>query len=205
MTSSKDNNLGFPPEIIRFVGKKWVVPIFKEFETHEKIKFGELKKTFSITSKVLSDILKEMKQFGFIIKHSERMFPPSVPYTLSNRGHNLLDVIDRLEEFSKGIEIIQNKKTKGDEKFVSKFAILLAIEKSLIKMGPLELKKVESKLLEEFNCTLEDCTLNPTPLEKVLCYLFGHCYDEIYQSMDFTLEDTKMDEDISNFLRVMHV
>lgn len=60
--------LGVPPEIIHFVGKKWVVPIFKEFATHKQVRFGELKDKFSITPKVLSEILGEMKDFGFGFK-----------------------------------------------------------------------------------------------------------------------------------------
>ena len=43
MTKSIGNNLGFPPEIVRFVGKKWVVPIFKEFDSTTQIRFGDLK------------------------------------------------------------------------------------------------------------------------------------------------------------------
>ena len=72
-------------------------------------------------------------------------------------------------------------------------------------MGPLELKKVESKLLSDFDSTLEDCVMNPTPLKKVLCDLFGNSYIDIYRSMDYTLSDTGMDEDIIYFLQVMNV
>jgi len=51
MTKSDNSNLGFPPEIIRFVGKKWVVPIFKEFDKTTQIRFEELKKNLELHQK----------------------------------------------------------------------------------------------------------------------------------------------------------
>jgi len=202
MTKSIDNNLGFPPEIIRFVGKKWVVPIFKEFDNAAQIRFGDLKQKFGITSKVLAEVLGEMQNFGFIDKQDHKSFPPTITYTLSNRGLNLLDVVDKLETFSKEYIIRENS---GDNKYLTKFVIILAIEKSLSKMGRPELKRVEDKLLSDFNCTFEDCVSNPTPLKNVLCELFGNCYEDIYRSIYDVLSDTSMDEDITKFLQTMKV
>lgn len=202
MTKSGNSNLGFPPEIIRFVGKKWVVPIFKEFDSTTQIRFGELKRKFGITSKVLSEVLGEMHSFGFLNKQDNKTFPPTITYTLSNRGLNLLDVVDKLEAFSKESIVREND---GDNKYLTKFVIMLAIEKSLLKMGRPELKKVEDTLLLEHNCTFEDCVSNPTPLKKVLSELFGNCYEDIYHSMNAVLKDTSMDEDIKQFLQIMKV
>ncbi len=202
MTKSIGNNLGFPSEIIRFVGKKWVVPIFKEFDNITQIRFGDLKQKFGITSKVLSAVLGEMQSFGFIDKQDHKSFPPTITYTLSNRGSNLLDVIDMLEIFSKEFKIQENS---DDNKYLTKFVIILAIEKSLSKMGRPELKRVEDKLLLDFNYTFEDCVSNPTPLKKVLCDLFGNSYDDIYSSIYDVLSDTSMDEDITKFLQTMKV
>lgn len=90
-----------------------------------------------------------------------------------------------------------------EDKYLAKSAILLAIKKSLLKMGMPELKRVEAKLLSDFNYTLDDCVRNPIPLKKVLCELFGYCYEDIYQSMNATLTDSSMDEDIMQFLVIM--
>lgn len=200
---AKSTNLGFPPEIIRFVGKKWVVPIFKEFDNKTQIRFGELKQKFGVTSKVLSEVLGEMQSFGFIEKQDIKSFPPTITYTLSNRGLNLLDVVDKLEMFSKESMMRENERNSSDDKYLTKFAIMLAIEKSLVKMGRPELKRVEDRLLLEFNCTFEDCVSNPTPLKKVLHELFGTSYEDIYASIHNALSDTGMDEDIKQFLLVM--
>lgn len=200
---AKSNNAGFPPEIIRFVGKKWVVPIFKEFDNKTQIRFGELKQKFGVTSKVLSEVLGEMQSFGFIEKQDNKSFPPTITYTLSNRGLNLLDVVDKLEMFSKEAMVRENAKNSSDEKYLTKFAIILAIEKSLAKMGRPELKRVEDRLLLDFNCTFEDCVSNPTPLKKVLQELFGNSYEDIYTSINDALSETSMDEDIKHFLQLM--
>ncbi len=88
-------------------------------------------------------------------------------------------------------------------KHLAKSAILLAIEKSLLTMGIPELEKVKSKLLSDFNYTLDDCVSDPVPLKKVLCELFGTCYEDIFQSMNATLTNTSMNEDIMQFLVIM--
>jgi len=89
------------------------------------------------------------------------------------------------------------------DQHLAKSAILLAIEKSLLKMGLPELKRVESKLLSDFNCTFEDCVRNPIPLKKVLFELFGNCYEDIYQSMTYSLKNSSIDESITKFLILM--
>ncbi|MFQ5782161.1 MAG: winged helix-turn-helix transcriptional regulator [Nitrosopumilus sp.] len=202
MTKSTKKNLGFPPEIVRFVGKKWVIPLFKEFENNPQIRFGEIKQKFGITSKVLSEVLDEMKKFRFINKQGNKSFPPSTTYTLTDRGLSLLDVIDKLELFSKEHEIRENERNSGDTQYLTKFVIMLAIEKSLVRMGKPEYNLVENRLLSEFDCTFEDCVSNPIPLKKVLSELFGNCYEDIYNSMYNALKDT-MDVDIKNFLKIM--
>lgn len=177
--------------------------MFNEFENNPRVRFGEIKQKFGITSKVLSEVLNEMKHFRFIVKHENKSFPPSTTYTLTDRGLNLLDVIDKLELFSKEQEIRENEKNAGDTKYLTKFVIMLAIEKSLVNMGRPEYDLVEKRLLSEFNYTFEDCVSNPIPLKNIFCELFGNCYEDIYNSIYNALKDTDMDQDIKNFLKIM--
>ena len=202
MTKSLKNNFGFPPEIVRFLGKKWVVRIFKELQNNSQVRFGELKQKFGITSKVLAQVLNEMNDFGFVNKHTNKTFPPSVIYTLSNHGKNVLDTIDKLEMSSKEFRMTEDR-NGGNSKYLTKFVIMLAIEKSLLKMGAPEFHKVESKLESDFNCTIEDCVSNPTPLKKVLCELFGNCYEDIYRVIDEELKNIDVDDDVLYFLQSM--
>ena len=101
------------------------------------------------------------------------------------------------------LEVLKENSTNNKTEQLTKPAILVAIEKSLLTMGVPELKKVESKLLSDFNCTLEDCVGNPIPLKKVLCELFGYCYEDIYQSINATLSNSSMNEDVKQFLTIL--
>lgn len=196
------NNSGFPPEIIRFIGKKWVIQILKEGRTNKQIRFGELKKKFGITPKVLSEILGEMKDLGLIKKETKKSFPPAVIYRLSNRGLKLLESMKIIEEFSKKPTEIVYVGNSFDRKKIKKFLILLAIEKSILMMGKPELKIIEERLLADFNCTLEDCVSNPSPLKKVLRKMFGNCYDDILDIMQQSLKNSD-DEHTEQFLEFM--
>ena len=98
LTTSPLLDSGFPPKMIRFLGKKWVVLILRECEKKKQVRFRDLKVKFGITSKVLSEVLREMKDMGFVNKSEEKSFPPIVTYTLSKRGLDLLDRINHLED-----------------------------------------------------------------------------------------------------------
>ncbi len=102
------------------------------------------------------------------------------------------------------VKILQEKRQflKEDQEITSSI-IVLAIEQALLKMGSPELNKVESKLMSEFNYKLSDCVSNPTPLKKVLCELFGNCYEDIYQSVTNSLIVTSMNESSAKFLILM--
>jgi len=202
MTKLNFDNSGLSPEIISFLEKEIVASVFKELGNPKQIHFGELKQRLGTTSKILIEIFRRMHIFGLIIRHRSDSFPPLPTFTLSNRGHNCLDLIEKLE--SSSIESTKRENPQ-DEKRLTKTAIILAIEKSLLDMGALELERVKDQLLSKFNCTFEDCVGNPTPLKKVLFELFGNCYKEIYHSMNYSLTETSMNEDAERFLQIMKI
>lgn len=200
MTKFNFDSSGLSPELISFLDKEIVALVFKELKNNEQIQFGELKQKLGTTTKILVEIFRRMNIFGLIIKHRSDSFPPLATFSLSNRGHNCLDLLEKLEVSSKKSRKEENPQ---DEQYLTKTAIILAIEKSLLEMGSLELERVKDQLLSKFNCTFEDCVGNPTPLKKVLCELFGNCYKEIYHSMNYTLMDTSMNKDTERFLQIM--
>ena len=102
------------------------------------------------------------------------------------------------------VNLLQEKqRSLKDDQHITTSVIVLAIEKSLLKMGAPELNRVESKLMSDFNYTLNDCVSNPVPLKKVLCELFGNNYEDIYQSVTNSLIATSMDESSTKFLILM--
>ena len=86
---------------------------------------------------------------------------------------------------------------------VSRDLIVLAIEKALLEMGPVELEMVESKLTQDFQQTIHDCWKNPTYLKQVLCELFGNAYEDILKSIDDSFKKIDINDDLLNFMRVM--
>ena len=67
------------------------------------VRFNEMKKYIgTITFKTLSSTLKQLEADGLIIRTEYPQIPPKVEYTLSERGHSLVAVLDKLCDW--GIE-----------------------------------------------------------------------------------------------------
>ena len=78
--------------------------------------------------------------------------------------------------------------------------VVLAIEYTLLHLGTPTLEKVQSKLREDYNCSLSDCYTNPEYLNKVLKDLFGPAHLEIVKSISKYLEEFSYQRPISEFL-----
>ena len=77
---------------------------------------------------------------------------------------------------------------------------VLAIEHTLLQIGIATLEKVQSKLREDYNCSLSDCYSHPEYLNKVLKDLFGPAYYEIVKSVNKYLEEFSYQRPIAEFL-----
>ena len=49
-----------------------------------------------ITDKTLSQHLKELEADGLIVRKVYPQIPPKVEYSLTDRGHSLMEVLDKL-------------------------------------------------------------------------------------------------------------
>ena len=74
MAFSNDGGSEFPPELIKFMGRKWVVSILREFEIADSLTQKELKQKFAIPTKTLANIFMEMNTFGLLLKHRKMSF-----------------------------------------------------------------------------------------------------------------------------------
>ena len=73
--------------VIDVISKKWALLIINEIGNHEKIRFNELKRELRfITSKTLTNTLKELEANGLIIRTAFNEIPPRVEYSLTNDG-----------------------------------------------------------------------------------------------------------------------
>lgn len=86
---------------------------------------------------------------------------------------------------------------------IERNVVFLAVEKTLLEMGQVELEMVVSKLKNEHKIELEDCLYNPTSLKQVLCELFGNSYDDILKSIETEFKKMSIDNKMMNFINVL--
>ena len=96
----KGNDLTKNDDIIRFIGKKWVLAILKEFEKEEIVRFNQLKQSFEITSTTLSTILKKLERNRIIKKKIRNEFPTRIDYSLTKKGKKIIKFIKELNTLS---------------------------------------------------------------------------------------------------------
>ena len=64
---------------------------------YEPVRFNEMQRYLGkITDKILSQNLKELEADELIIRTVYPQIPPKVEYTLTDRGHSLVKVLDTL-------------------------------------------------------------------------------------------------------------
>lgn len=64
---------------------------------YEPVRFNEMQRYLKkITDKTLSQHLKELESDGLITRKVYPQIPPKVEYSLTKRGHSLMEVLDKL-------------------------------------------------------------------------------------------------------------
>jgi len=81
--------------------------------------------------------------------------------------------------------------------------ITVAVEYALLQMGTLELDKVETRLREDYNCTVGDCLKHPEYLKRILCDLFGYCYQDILDDIEQVFKDASISDEVEEFIMVL--
>lgn len=77
----------------RFITKKWNVEILYELEIHDGMYFNELIRHLKgISSKSLSDCLKQLETLNLIIRSVQNDRPPKVLYQLSEKGIGFVEL-----------------------------------------------------------------------------------------------------------------
>ncbi|MBW8638562.1 helix-turn-helix transcriptional regulator [Hoeflea sp. WL0058] len=83
------------------VGDKWTVMVVTFLGT-ESLRFSELKRRIgSISQKMLTTTLRNLERDGFVNRTVEPTSPPSVRYELTELGHDLLEPVSRLADWTR--------------------------------------------------------------------------------------------------------
>jgi DNA-binding HxlR family transcriptional regulator len=88
--------------LLRVLMGPWTTYILYVLRTNGPTRFGELKRRVAgISAKVLTERLRMLVTADIIQRHYEPTIPPQVTYALAPRGHELADIIDRLDQVAK--------------------------------------------------------------------------------------------------------
>jgi len=90
----KEWELNFFYEDIKFLSRKWILEIIWELETYKGSNFNELKRIIrGISSRILSDRLKELEKNGIISRKVQNTHPPTVLYQLTDKGKGFVELL----------------------------------------------------------------------------------------------------------------
>lgn len=97
ITSLTDTPFGYT---LSMIGGKWRLVILYWLVDYPVIRFNELqRKIGTITYKTLSAELKAMEKDGLIIRKEYPQIPPKVEYSLSEKGHSLYPLMEKMCEW----------------------------------------------------------------------------------------------------------
>lgn len=95
-----ENTVGCPvARTARIIGNRWTPLIVRDLAGGCR-RFSELERSLGgISPKTLSERLKRMEEAGVVVRHCFAEVPPRVEYSLTDKGHALLPVIDSMRAF----------------------------------------------------------------------------------------------------------
>lgn len=95
--------MGCPMDaLLRVLMGPWTTYILFVLRTNGPTRFGELKRRVAgISAKILTERLRMLESAEIITRHYAPTIPPQVSYALAPRGHELSEVIDKLNHIAR--------------------------------------------------------------------------------------------------------
>ena len=85
--------------ILRMLMGPWTTYILYNLKSYGPQRFGELKRRVAgVSAKMLTERLRSLEGAGLVKRHYEATIPPKVTYSLTQRGHELDEVLGKLAE-----------------------------------------------------------------------------------------------------------
>ena len=96
--------MNFFLKTFEFIRKKWNVRILYELEIHSGMNFNEMMRHMEgISSRSLSDRLKQLEGLNLITRTVQDGRPPKVLYELSEKGQGIIELIQFIIVYLTGI------------------------------------------------------------------------------------------------------
>ena len=85
------------------IGQKWKLPIlwYIADSEHQTLRYKELeRKVVGITATMLTKCLRELEQDGLVERKQYATIPPTVEYSLSDRGKTLIPALESIYQWA---------------------------------------------------------------------------------------------------------
>jgi len=90
---------------LNIIGGKWRLPIIWALWQNKTLRYNELKRKINgITDMMLSQSLKEMEEYGLVIRKQYLEIPPRVEYSLTGEGEQLVHSLQNLAKWGKQMQ-----------------------------------------------------------------------------------------------------
>ena len=98
--------------VFRRIGGKWKLPILWHLADQDAVRYNELKRSVrGVTNMMLTKCLRELEDYGLVIRKQYNEVPPRVEYSLTTRGKKLLPALAEL--YAWGREQLDFEKEAG--------------------------------------------------------------------------------------------
>jgi DNA-binding HxlR family transcriptional regulator len=102
-TTSTDLNPNVCPvaRTAEIIAGKWTLLIIRDLASGVK-RFNQLERSLhGISPKTLSERLRYLEEEGIILRQTFAEVPPRVEYSLTEKGHDLVDLIETMRNYGK--------------------------------------------------------------------------------------------------------
>jgi DNA-binding HxlR family transcriptional regulator len=100
-STSLDNTICPVARTAEIVSGKWTLLIIRDLSSGVK-RFNQLERSLhGISPKTLSERLRSLEEEGVISRQTFAEVPPRVEYSLTEKGHDLVDLIESMRSYGK--------------------------------------------------------------------------------------------------------
>lgn len=90
--------------LLNLLSNAWTLDILDTLRSSGTMRFGAIKdNVMGISGRVLAVRLKRMEELGFVERFSHPTSPPQVDYTLTDKGKNLCNFLDEVDDRAKNL------------------------------------------------------------------------------------------------------
>jgi DNA-binding HxlR family transcriptional regulator len=101
ISPSLDNSICPVARTAKIISGKWTLLIIRDLTSGVK-RFNQLERSLNgISPKTLSERLRHLEEEGIVLRQTFAEVPPRVEYSLSKKGHDLIDVIECMRCYGK--------------------------------------------------------------------------------------------------------